>query len=61
MASYDVATLKVTELSVRPFYCQCLSMEIAWWCALDFIHLSGTGVVEIAESINLMGWQHTFV
>ena len=28
---------------------------------LDFIHLSTTGVAEIAKSTNLMGCPHTFV
>jgi hypothetical protein len=28
---------------------------------LDFIHLSATGVAEIAESTNLKGCPHTFV
>ena len=46
--------------SVRPFYCQCLSMEIA--CGvLDFIHLSATGVAEIAKCTNLKGCPHNFV
>ena len=45
--------------SAKPFYHQCLSMEIAWLCA--FIHLSATDVAEIAESIHLKGCPHTFV
>jgi hypothetical protein len=45
---------------VRPFYC-----KVCLWrlngCVLDFIHLSATGVAEIAESTNLKGCPHTFV
>jgi hypothetical protein len=48
-----VPHLKSLRSSVRPFYCQCLSVEIAWLCA--------TGVAEIAESTNLKVCPHTLV
>ena len=38
--------------SVRPFYCQCLSMAITWLCA-QFYTPESNGVAEIAESTNL--------
>jgi hypothetical protein len=50
---------KSLSSSLRPFYCQILSMEIAW-PVLDVIHLSATGVVEIAESTHLKWCPHTF-
>jgi hypothetical protein len=49
VASYDGATLKLTELFSKA--CVCL------WrlhdCVLNFIHLLATGVAEIAKSTNL--------
>ena len=61
MASYDGATLKVTEL-----FSEAHSTANVWlWrlhgCLLDFIHLSATGVTEIAKSTNLKVCPHTFV
>jgi hypothetical protein len=49
-------------LQYRPFYCQCLSMEIAWLCAqfFFFLQLSTTDVAEIAKSTNLKSCPHTF-
>ena len=58
MASYDGATLKVTELFSTGH-----STANVWrlhGCVLDFIHLSATGVAEIAEYTNLMEGPHTF-
>ena len=61
VASYDGATLKVTELFSKAIL---LTMFCLWrlhGCVLDFIHLSATGVAEIAKSTNLKGCSHTFV
>ena len=60
MAYYDGAMLKVTELFSKAIlvlmfvYGDCMTV-------LDFIHLSATGVAEIAESTNLKVRPHTFV
>jgi hypothetical protein len=47
----------VWPTTLRPFYGQ--------WklhgCVLNFIHLSATGVAEIAKSTNMKGCPHTFV
>ena len=51
---------KSLSSSVRPFYCQCLSMEIAWQCARFYTPVINS-VVEIAKSSNLKGCPHTFV
>ena len=59
--SNDDATLKVTELFSKTIlmpmfvYGDCMAL-----CTI-FIHLSATGVVEIATSTNLKGCPHTFV
>ena len=61
MASFDGATLKVTE----PFDTSYSTATVCLWRlhggVLDFIHLSATGVAEIAESTNLKGCSHAFV
>ena len=51
---------KSLSSSVRPFYCQCLSTEIAWLCA-RFYKLSATGVAKIVKSTYLKRCPHTFV
>ena len=60
MASYDGATLKVTEL----FSTAHSTANVCQWrlhgCVLDFIHLSAMGVADIAESTYLKGCPHTF-
>ena len=59
-ASYDSATLKVTELFSKAIL---LPMFVYWDCigfVLNFIHLSATGVDQIAKSTNLKGCPHTF-
>jgi hypothetical protein len=51
---------KPLSSSVWPFYCQCLSMEIALQCAGFYTPVSN-GVVEISKSTNLKWCPHTFV
>ena len=61
MASYDGATLKVTKL----FRMGHSTANVCLWrlhdCMLDYIHLSATGVAEMAECTNFKGCPHTFV
>ena len=60
MASYDAATLKVTELFSKAIllpifvYGDCMAV-----CSI--VYTSATGVAEITEFTNLKGCQHTFV
>ena len=58
MASYDAATLKVTELFSKaillPMFVYGDRMDVCW----DFIHLSATGEAEIAESSHLKSGIH---
>ena len=61
MASYDGATLKVTELFSNGHSTANVCLWILHGCVLDFTPLSATGVAEIAESTNLKGCPHTFV
>ena len=56
MASYDGATLKVTEIFSKTIL---LPMFVYGDCVFDFIHLSETGAAEIAKSTNLKH-PHTF-
>jgi hypothetical protein len=53
VASYDGATLKVTELFGKAIDC---TANVCRWklhaCVLDFIHLSATCVADIAKSTN---------
>ena len=55
MASYDGDTVKVTELFSTGLSTAnvCLWRLHGW--VLDFKHLSGTGLAEIAKSTNLKG------
>jgi len=59
-ASYDGATLKVTEI----FSTAHSPANVCLWrlhcCVLDFILLSAMGVAEIAKSTNWKGCPHTF-
>jgi hypothetical protein len=61
VASYDGATLKVTELFSKVIllpmfvYRDCMAV-----CTI-FIHLPAMGVAEIAKSTNLKWCSHTFV
>ena len=61
MASYDGATLKVTEI----FSPRHSTANVCLWrlhgCVLDFIHLSTKRVAETAKSPNLKRGPHTFV
>ena len=57
VASYDGGTLKVTGLFSKANVC----LWRLHGCLLDFIHLSATGVAEIAESTHLKGCPYTFV
>ena len=57
MASYDGATLRVPELFSKANVC-------LWRLhggVLDFIHLSATGLAEIAESTNLKGFAFVYI
>ena len=60
-ASFDGATLKVTELFSKGHS----TANVCRWglhgCVLDWIHLSETGVAEKTESTNLKWCPHTFV
>jgi hypothetical protein len=60
VASYDGATLKVTEL----FSIGHSTANVCLWrlhgCVLDVIQLSATGVAEIAKSTNLKGCPPTY-
>jgi hypothetical protein len=47
-------------LQYGPFYCQCLSLEIALLCTQFYTPVSN-GVAEIAKSTNLKRCPHTFV
>ena len=61
MASYDGATLKVTEL----FSTGHSTANVCQWrlhgFVLNFIHLSAMAVAEIAKSTHLKGCPHSFV
>ena len=61
VASYDAATLKVTELSNKAILTANVCLGRFHGGELDFIHLSATGVAKIAKSTNLKGCPHTFV
>ena len=61
MASYDGATLKVTELFSKGHSTANICLWRLHSCFLDFIHLSAMCVAEIAKSTNLKGCPHTFV
>jgi hypothetical protein len=56
MASYDGAMLKVTELFSRAIQS---TANVCLWrlhgCMLNFIHMSASGVAEIAKSTNFEG------
>jgi hypothetical protein len=58
VSSYDGAMLKVPELFNKAIL---LPMFVYGDCVLDFIHLSATGVAEIAKSTHLKGCPHTYV
>jgi hypothetical protein len=49
---YEALHWRILSSSVRPFCCRCLSMEILY---ANFIHLSATGMCEIAESTDWKG------
>jgi hypothetical protein len=51
---------KSPSSSVSPLYCQCFVWRLHG-CGRNCIHLSATGVAEIAESTHLNGFTHTFV
>ena len=55
MASYDGATLKVTELFSKAI------VTFVYGCVLNFIYPSALGVAEIAKSTHLWGCPYTFV
>ena len=53
--------VKSLSSSVRPFYWQCLSMEIAWLCVWFYAPVSNWWTVaEMSESTNLKACPHTF-
>ena len=56
MASYDGATLKVTEL-----FSKAILLPMFIYEEYIFIHLSATGLAEIAKSPKLKVCPHTFV
>ena len=60
MASYDGATLKVSEL----FRMGHSNASVCLWrlhgCVLDFMHLSATDVAQIATSTHFEGCPHLF-
>jgi hypothetical protein len=58
---YDGATLKVTELFSKAILLSMFVYEDCMAGGLDFIHLSATGVAEIAESTHLKECPHTSV
>jgi hypothetical protein len=60
-ASYDSATLKVTELFNKAILLPLFFLRRLHGCVLDFIHLSPTGMAEIAKSTHLKACPHTFV
>ena len=60
MASYDGATLKVTELFSTGHSTANLCLWRLHGSVLDFIYLLATGVAEIAESTNLKACPHPF-
>ena len=55
MASYDSATLKVTEIFSKAI----LLPMFVYGDVLNFIHVSAKGLTKIAESTNLKGFPHT--
>ena len=61
MASYDGATLKVTDLFSTGHSTANACLWRLHGCVLDFIHLEATGVAEIAEFTDLKWCPHTFV
>ena len=60
IASYDDAMLKVTELFRKAVLLPMFLWRLHGY-VLDLIHLSATGVAEIAKSTHLKGCPHTFV
>ena len=61
MVFHDSATLKVTELFSTGHSTANGCLWRLHGFVLNFIHLSATGVAEIAESTNLKWCPHTFV
>jgi hypothetical protein len=61
VASYDGATLKVTELFSKGHSTAKVCLWRLHGGVLGVIRLSATGGAEIAESIDLKGCPHTFV
>ena len=60
MASYDSATLKVTELFSIGHYTANVCLWRLYGCVLDFINMSAMGVAKIAESSNFKRCPHSF-
>jgi hypothetical protein len=60
VASYNGAMLKVTELLSKGHSIANVCLWRMHCCVLDFILLSATGVAEMAESMNLKWFPHTF-
>ena len=61
MASYDGATLKVTELFSKAILLQMFVYGDCMAVCSIFIHMSATAVDETAKSTNLKGSPPTFV
>ena len=61
VASCDGAMLKVTKLFSKAILLPMFVYRDCMAVFLDFIHLSATGVAEIAKSTHLKGCPHTLV